>query len=126
MEKNRCMEHLQIAVPVLACLDIDKTVKFYQENLGLDRVGRQNNDHVVIESDKIEIHFWKYNDKNHSEHTSCYLRVKDEDILYAKMRKADVVRLNGPLGDQPGSIGAFAILDEDGSMIKFGKNLYIC
>ncbi|MEP3211068.1 MAG: VOC family protein [Maribacter sp.] len=117
------MEHLQIAIPVLASLDIDRTVKFYHENLGFDRIGWKDKDYAVIARDKIEIHFWKCNDKIHPEHTSCYIRVKDVDGLYAEMKKAGVVHPNGALRDQPWRIREFAILDEDGNMIKFGENL---
>lgn len=32
------MEHLQKAAPLLASLNIDKSVAFYQEKLGFDRL----------------------------------------------------------------------------------------
>lgn len=117
------MEHLQIAVPVLASLNIDKTVKFYQEKLGFDRVGWKDKNYAVIGRDKIEIHFWKCNNKIHPEHTSCYIRVKDVDQLYEEMKQAGVVHPNGPIANKPWNIREFAILDEDGNMIKFGENI---
>jgi uncharacterized glyoxalase superfamily protein PhnB len=117
------LEHLQIAVPVLASLNIDKTVKFYQEKLGFDRVGWKDKNYAVIARDKIEIHFWKCNNKIHPQNTSCYIRVKDVDGLYEEMQAAGVVHPNGPIANQPWNIREFAILDEDGNMIKFGENL---
>ncbi len=54
------MEHLQIAVPVLASLNIDKTVAFYQTKLGSDRVGYKDKDYAIVCRDKIEIYFWKW------------------------------------------------------------------
>lgn len=117
------MEHLHIAVPVLASLNIDKTVEFYQTKLGFDRVGWKDKHYAVIARDKIEIHFWKCNDKIHPEHTSCYIRVKDVDGLYEEMNRAGVVHPNGKLKNQPWKIREFAILDEDGNLIKFGENL---
>jgi len=80
------MEHMQIAVPVLASLNIDKTVKFYQEKLGFPRIGYQDKDYAVVARDKIEIHFWKCNNKIHPENTSCYIRVKGVDELYEESR----------------------------------------
>ena len=117
------MEHMQIAVPVLASLNIDKTVDFYQTKLGFDRLGYKDKDYAVLCRDKIEIHFWKCNDKIHPENTSCYIRVHNVDGLHAEMKAAGVVHPNGPLTNQPWNIREFAILDEDGNMIKFGENI---
>ena len=117
------MEHLQIALPVLASLNIDKTVRFYKEKLGFDRLGWKDENYAVLGRDKIEIHFWKCNNKIHPENTSCYIRVKNVDDLYEEMKIAGVVHPNGPLKNQPWNIREFAILDEDGNMIKFGENL---
>lgn len=117
------MEHLQIAVPVLASLNIDKTVKFYQSKLGFDRVGYQDKDYAVVCRDKIEIHFWRCTSKIHPENTSCYVRVRGVDGLYEEMKKAGVVHPNGLIKNQPYRIREFAILDEDGNMIKFEENI---
>ncbi len=117
------MEHLQIAIPVLASLNIDKTVNFYQKKLGFDRVGWKDKDYAVIGRDKIEIHFWKCTNKIHPKNTSCYIRVKGVDDLYKEMKDAGVVHPNGPLQNQPWGIREFAILDLDGNMIKFGENI---
>jgi len=84
------MQHLQIAVPVLASLNIDKTVQFYQTKLGFNRVGYKDENYAVVCRDQIEIHFWKCNDKIHPEHTSCYIRVIDVDGLYKEMQAAGV------------------------------------
>lgn len=40
------MEHLQITVPVLASLNIDKTLIFYQEKQGFDSVGWKDKDYA--------------------------------------------------------------------------------
>lgn len=117
------MEHLQIAVPVLASLNIAKSVAFYQSKLGFDRIGYQDKDYAVVCRDKIEIHFWKCKNKIHPENTSCYIRVKDVDGLYEEMKTVNVVHPNGPLKSQAWGIREFAILDADGNMIKFGENI---
>lgn len=114
---------MQIAVPVLASLNIDKTVEFYQKKLGFDRIGYKDKDYAVVARDKIEVHFWKCNSKLHPENTSCYIRVKAIERLYEEMKLAGVVHPNGPLRDQPWRIREFAILDQDGNMIKFGENI---
>lgn len=117
------MKHLQQAVPVLASLNIDKTVNFYKEKLDFDKLGWKDANYAVMGRDNIEIHFWKCNNKLHPENTSCYIHVTDVEILYAEMKQAGVVHPNGPLTKQPWGMHEFAILDEDGNMIKFGERI---
>ena len=115
------MKHLKFAIPVLASLNIDKTVTFYKEKLGFNKIGWKDKNYAVIGRDKVEIHFWKCNNKIHPENTSCYIQVEDVDELYEEMKIAGVVHPNGPLQNQPWGMREFAILDEDGNMIKFGQ-----
>lgn len=117
------MEHLRRAVPVLASLDIFKTVAFYKDKMGFDKVGWKDKDYAVIGRDKVEIHFWKCNDKIHPENTSCYIYVEDVNGLYEELKPKGVVHPNGPLKNQPWGTREFAVLDADGNMIKFGQNL---
>jgi catechol 2,3-dioxygenase-like lactoylglutathione lyase family enzyme len=117
------MKHLKFAIPVLASLNIDKTVTFYKEKLGFNKIGWKDKNYAVIGRDKVEIHFWKCNNKIHPENTSCYIQVEDVDELYEEMKIAGVVHPNGPLQNQPWGMREFAILDEDGNMIKFGQFL---
>lgn len=116
------MEHLQRAVPVLASLDIAKTVAFYQKSMGFDKLGWQDEQYAVLGRDHVEIHFWKCNDRIHPENTSCYIYVQDVDGLYAELSIKKVIHPNGPLEDKPWGTREFAVLDEDGNMIKFGQN----
>lgn len=117
------MKHLQRGVPVLASLNIAKTVAFYKNQLGFDKLGYMDENYAVIARDKVEIHFWKCNDKIHPENTSCYVFVQDIDTFYEEMKAAGVVHPNGPLEDKPYGIKEFAILDQDGNLIKFGEYL---
>lgn len=116
------MNHLKRAVPVLASLNIDKTVSFYQEKMGFDKIGWKDKNYAVIARDEVEVHFWKCNNKIYPENTSCYIHVEDVDGLYKEMKSAGVVHPNGPLKNQPWGMREFAVLDQDGNMIKFGQN----
>lgn len=116
------MDHLQRAVPVLASLDIDKTVTFYQEKLGFDKIGWKDKDYAVIGRDHVEVHFWKCNNKLFPENTSCYIHVTDVDGLYNELKAKGVIHPNGPLKTQPWGMREFAVLDEDGNCIKFGQS----
>ena len=122
-KKKSEMEHLQRAIPVLASLNIHKTVQFYKQKMDFDKIGSKDEDYAVISRNKVEIHFWKCNDKIHPENTSCHVHVLDVDTLYTKMKNAGVFHSNGPLKIQPWGVREFAILDEDGNMIKFGQNI---
>jgi len=115
------MEHLQKAEPVLASLNIFRTVDFYQQKLGFDRVGWKDENYAILHRDHVTLHFWKCNDKIHPENTSCYLIVADVDGLYEELKPHGVIRPNGDLADQPWGMREFAILDADGNMIRFGQ-----
>ena len=117
------MEHLQRASPVLASLDILKTVEFYKEKMGFDKSGWVDENYAVIGRDKVEIHFWKCDNKIFPENTSCYIYVEDVDNLYKELQKAEVIHPNGPLEDKPWGVREFSVLDNDGNLIRFGQNL---
>ena len=100
--ENSQMEHLQRASPVLASLDIRKSVAFYQDKMGFNKIGWVDDHYAVIGRDKVELHFWKCDNKIFPENTSCYLYVDNVDDLYAELKEAGVIHPNGPLGDKPG------------------------
>ena len=80
--------------------------------------------YAIIARDQFVVHFWKCDDKIRPENTSCYVDVKDIDTLYSELQKFDVIHPNGKLEDKPYGMREFAILDEDGNMIKFGEELH--
>jgi len=116
------MKHLLVAEPVLASLDILKTVDFYQQKLGFDRVGWKDEHYAIVHRDDITLHFWKCNDKIHPENTSCYIRVQQVDELYKELKPKGVVHPKAPLADQPWGMREFAITDNDGNLIRFGQS----
>jgi catechol 2,3-dioxygenase-like lactoylglutathione lyase family enzyme len=116
------MEHLKVAEPVLASLDIFRTVAFYKEKLGFDRVGWKDKEYAIVHRDQVTLHFWKCDDKIHPENTSCYIRVQDVDGLYEELKPQGVIHPNAPLRDEPWGMREFAILDGDGNMIRFGQS----
>ncbi|MDG5492421.1 VOC family protein [Psychroserpens sp. SPM9] len=116
--------HLLRGIPVLASLNIKKTVDFYKSKLGFNRVGYLDDNYAVIARDHFVVHFWKCNDKIHPEHTSCYVDVKDIDILYKELQAFDVIHPNGKLENKPYGMREFSILDHDGNLIKFGQELH--
>lgn len=116
-------EHLLKGIPVLASLNIKKTVDFYKTKLGFNKVGYLDDNYAIIARDKFVLHFWKCNDKIHPENTSCYVDVKNIDDLYEELREFNVIHPNGKLEDKPYGMREFAILDDDENLIKFGQEL---
>ena len=115
------MEHLQRAEPVLASLDIFKTVAFYSEKMGFDRVGWKDENYTILRRDSVTLHFWKCDDKIHPENTSCYIVVHDVDGLYHEFQPKGIVHPNATLRDAPWGMREFAVLDGDGNCIRFGQ-----
>lgn len=108
--------------PVLASLDIEKTVQFYETKLGFKRSWCDEN-YGIVHRDRISLHFWHCDDKIFPENTSCYVYVNDVTSLFSEYQAAGVVHPNGTMEDKPWGMREFAILDEDGNMIKFGQEL---
>jgi len=107
--------------PVLASLDIGKTVAFYVEKLGFS-ISWQDENYGIVKRDNIAIHFWHCDDRIFPENTSCYVHIQDEiEALYAEYQQAGVVHPNGAMDNKPWGMREFAILDNDGNMIKFGQ-----
>jgi catechol 2,3-dioxygenase-like lactoylglutathione lyase family enzyme len=114
--------HLHRAAPVLASLNIAKTIAFYTEKLGFRQQFVDDN-YGIVARDEIVIHFWKCDDPIFPQNTSCYVHVRGVENLYYEMQVAGVIHPNGPLEDKPRSMREFAILDEDGNLIRFGERL---
>lgn len=108
------------AVPVLASLDIEATLRFYAERMKFEAVARYP-DYGIVARDDVQIHFWLTDDADIPKATSCRIDVVGVDQLYDEMSASGVVHPNGPLTEQPWGLREFAVLDADGNMIKFGQ-----
>ena len=108
--------------PVLASLDILKTIEFYEEKLGFQRTWADAGYGVVVR-DEIAIHFWLCTDKIFPENTSCYLQVTEVDQLYEEFKQKNVIHPNGALKDQPWGMREFSILDLDGNLLRIGQSI---
>lgn len=113
---------LQRAIPVLASLDIEATQRFYAETMGFAAVARYP-DYGIVTGDEVQLHFWLTDDVDIPKATSCRVDVTGVDQLYEEMSASCVVHPNVPLTDQPWGFREFAVLDDDGNMIKFGERI---
>ena len=107
------------AHPILASLDPERTMAFYQR-LGFAPIVRLDN-YLIVRRDDIELHFWKCADRNVAENTSCYLDSPDVDALYAEFI-ANGVKATEP-ADRPWGRREFYVIDSSGNLLRFGQKL---
>ena len=111
------------AIPVLASLDFDESVAFYNA-LGFETLGRYP-DYALVRRGSMELHFWACKDRAICEATSCYLQVGDAGAYHAEW--ADRA---GPAGgrisdveDKPWGMREFAVWDPHGNLLRVGQVL---
>ena len=114
---------LSRAIPLLASLDIDRTLAFYAQRFGFTREVFHVEDAAGVARDDVQIHFWKCDDRRIAECTSCRIEVVGIERLYEELRPQGVVHPNGPLTDQPWGYREFAVLDCDGNLLTFVEEL---
>ena len=107
-------------VPVLASLDIDRTLAFYSGKLGFEVVAAFHN-YGIVTRDDVEIHFWLCQSRAIAEATSGYFYVSGVDALYKAMKRTGV-RMTPP-HDQPYGMREFHVWDADGNLLKFGEEI---
>ena len=107
------------AHPILASLDFERTVPFYAR-LGFALVLRMDN-YLIVRRDEIKLHFWKCEDRNVAENTSCYLDTLDVDALHAEF-VANGVKAT-PLADREWGRREFYVIDSSGNLLRFGQRI---
>lgn len=111
---------LRTAIPILAFLDTQETVRFYQ------RLGFECQDdwkgYLMCRRDDIEIHLWQCDDPAIPKNTGCYVRVDQINELHEQCRSLECVHPNGQLERKPWGMLQFSILDNSGNIIHFGQH----
>lgn len=107
------------ATPVLASLDIGRTIAFYVERLGAVAVHAEQGVYGIVALGDIHLHFWACADRRIAEATGCRVAVEGIDTLYARCTAVQIVHPNAPLHDTPWGTREFAVLDCDGNLITF-------
>lgn len=109
-------------VPVLACLDVSKSLAFYQEKLGF-QIERQDEAYGVAARDEIEVHLWRCDDSTEFRAVSCRIEVQGINALYDEYRGRKVTHPDGALAEQSWGYKEFSILDCDGNQLTFAEPL---
>jgi catechol 2,3-dioxygenase-like lactoylglutathione lyase family enzyme len=111
---------LNYAIPILASLNEEETVKFYTEKLGF--IFHSNWDgYLIFSRDGVNIHLWPCDNEDIAKSTGCYVNVTEVDKLYAEYKAFSLIHPNGDLQEMPWKMKQFSILDNNGNLIHFGE-----
>ena len=110
--------------PKLPMRDKSITTAFYVGKLGFVECGDDDYmEYLMLQKDKIEIHFFLYKDLNIKEnYGQVYLRTDDIQKLYNEFIKNGItIHPNGTLQLKPWGQLEFSILDPDNNLLTFGE-----
>lgn len=107
------------ATPVLASLDIERSVGFFCKQLGFTKHYAEQGVYGVVSRGAVHVHFWACKEQHIAENTSCRLRINGIDAFFDKCLSLGIVHPNAHLQDKPWGTREFAVLDPDGNLVTF-------
>jgi hypothetical protein len=107
------------ATPVLASLDIRRSVDFFVSKLGFAEVYAVQRQYGIVRNGPVGIHFWACSDPSIPKATSCRVHVRGIEQLHEHCRSLEIVHPNAPLAAKPWGSKEFAILDPDSNLVTF-------
>jgi len=107
------------AIPVLASLDMKRTLDFYENILGFQTQHFERFSYGMAVRGVTEIHFWACDEKHIAENTSCYLRV--EDIAAVHRELSPKLPSLQAVARTAWGMDELYVIDPDGNLIKFGQ-----
>ena len=120
------MEQNDIAIPTLPSRSLGNTLLFYGK-LGFDgKVLGAGDSYAILKRGNLELHFFLHADLRPAESSAgCYIRVGDVERLYkafslAKLPTGGIPRMD-ILEDKPWGMREFAVVDEDGNLLRIGQ-----
>lgn len=109
---------------MLPSLAIDETEVFYRDRLGFDETVYRDETYLILRRDflggRIEIHFWKTDDRHLCENSGVYIRGGGIDLLHAEFTERGAEKLS-PLLLRPWNMEEFYVWDPHGNILKFGR-----
>jgi hypothetical protein len=110
--------------PKLPMRDKDVTREYYINQLGLKEIGDYEG-YLMIQKDKIEIHFFEFKALDPKEnYGQVFIRTDSIDSLYRSLLdNKTTIHPNGPLGIKPWGQKEFALLDPDSNLLTFGQSI---
>lgn len=122
------MQDRDIAIPQLPARSMERAAAFYRR-LGFHfEVVSPNGDYAIAELGSLEVHFFLHQSLVPEQSSfGCYFRVGDVAQLYAAFSRANLPGAGIPritaLENKPWGMCEFAIIDEDGSLVRIGQEL---
>lgn len=117
-----------IAIPQLPSRSMARTIAFYTA-LGFDvEIVSPHQDYAIGNRGSLELHFFLHPELEPAASSfGCYFRVGDVDALHAQFSSAKlpgkgIPRITTP-ENKPWGLREFAVVDEDGSLIRIGQVL---
>lgn len=102
------------------------TKAYYINQLGFKELGDKDYDgYLMLEKDKIEIHFFEFKDLNPKEnYGQVYIRTDAIEQFYQDLLiKKVAIHPNGKLEIKPWGQKEFALLDPDSNLLTFGQSI---
>ncbi len=122
------MQQSDIAIPTLPSRSLGNTLKFY-ERLGFEgRVLGVGGAYAILTRGSLELHFFSHPELIPAESSAgCYIRVRDVESLHrafslAELPKKGIPRMDA-LENKPWGLREFAVVDEDGNLLRIGQVL---
>ena len=107
------------AIPVLASLNMARTLAFYADVLGFTTHHVAGHTYGIVVRGDAELHFWHSTDPHIAENTSCYLRVDNIEAVYQELSPR--LPTLQPVVHTAWGMGELYVIDPDGNLIKFGQ-----
>ncbi len=122
------MQHPDRAIPTLPAISMEDTLAFYRRLGFVCEVASANGDYAIAERGSLEVHFFLHEQLLPAESSfGAYIRVNDVDGLFADFSALTLPRSGIPritkLENKPWGMREFAIIDENGSLIRIGEVL---
>jgi catechol 2,3-dioxygenase-like lactoylglutathione lyase family enzyme len=114
--------------PILPSRDLRATSAFY-ERLGFEEQGMWPEEYLIVRRGDIVLHFFHCPEADPwSSNAGCYLYVEDADALHGEyaalgLPGEGIPRLHGPPQDADYGLREFAVVDEDGNLLRIGSPL---
>ena len=116
---------LVLAVPILACTDIEDTISFYVDRLGFEREwvwGDPPDDGGVRRGD-VQIYFMRNSAlAETSAGREVMLFVEDVDAMHAEHVRRGAPMIS-PLRDEPWGLREYSVADLHGHRLRFAESL---
>lgn len=130
---------LLAAIPALPVRNVDKSIPFYRDVLGLV-MRHQDHGFAIFHRDAVEVHLWQADDESWQTRSpqepvcsgaesfiagtaSCRIAVTHVDQLYETLQPHGVIHPNGQITTTPWGTREFGVTDPDNNLITFFEDI---